>query len=148
MADSNAKVRHAGVIDSALSIVKQACRAGVLLKAEDEDEFMRHIAAEMYVELLWNFATSKASKWSHQRETRLLAVNDRRNPKIEIHNAEQRPRVELPQPLLKRNIVEVMLGPKANDAAGSRVRTFLDENHLQDMPITVAAEILGKVGHV
>jgi len=94
---------------------------------EDEKEFLRHIATEMYVEIFWNSVTSKASKWSHQCETRLLAVNDLRNPKLEIHNAAERPRVELPQPLLKKNIVEVMLGPKAEDAAKIRVRTFLDE---------------------
>src|SRR6266436_317861 len=128
--EADAKVRHAGVIDSAIEILKQAYRAGLLLKVEDEEEFLHHMAAEMYVEILWNSVTSKASKWEHQYETRLLAVNDLRNPKLEIHNAAERPRVELPQPLLKKNIVEVMLGPKADDAAKGRMRTFLDENQL------------------
>jgi Protein of unknown function (DUF2971) len=137
--ETNAKIRHAGVIDSAISVVKQAYRAGLMLKAEDEDEFLRHVAAEMYVEILWNSVTSKAEKWSHQCETRLLAVNNRLNPKIKIHNAENRPRVELPQPLLKRNIAEVMLGPNADDSARLRVRTFLDENQLQHVPVTLAA---------
>jgi hypothetical protein len=137
--EANAKVRHAGVVDSAISTVKRAYGAGLLLKAEDEEEFLHHMAAEMYVEILWNSVTSKASRWSHQRETRLLAVNDLRNPKIQIHNADQRPRVELPQPLLKRNIVEVMLGPRAEDAAKLRVRAFLDENKFQHVPVTTAA---------
>ena len=76
---------------------------------------------------------------------RLLAVNDLRNPKLEIHNATERPRVELPQPLLKTNITEVMLGPKADDAAKIRVRTFLDQNQLPHVPVTVAAaRLLGE----
>jgi hypothetical protein len=119
--------------------VKEAYRTGLLLKAEDEEEFLHHMAAEMYVEILWNSVISKADKWSHQCETRLLAVNDLRNPKLEIHNADKRPRVELPQPLLKKNIVEVMLGPKADDAMKVRVRSFLDENQLSHVPVTAAA---------
>jgi hypothetical protein len=132
------KVRHAGVVDSAIWVVKQAYGTGSV-KAEDELEFLREMAAEMYVEILWNSVTSKAEKWSHQSETRLLAVNDLRNPKIKIHNADQRPRVELPQPLLKKNAVEVMLGPKTDDAAKLRVRNFLDGNQLQHVPVTIAA---------
>ena len=124
--EANAKVRHASGIDSAISIVKEAHRAGLLVKAEDEEEFLHHLAAEMYVEILWNSVTSKADKWSHQCETRLLAVNDLRNPKLEIHNAEERPRVELPQPLLKKNVVEVMLGPKADDAAKARAAIMVE----------------------
>jgi hypothetical protein len=141
--EADAKVRHAGVIDSAIWTVKQAYQNG-LLKAQDEEEFLRNIAAEMYVEILWNSVTSKADKWSHQRETRLLAVNDRKNPKVEIHNADKRPRLELPQPLLKKNIVEVMLGPKADDAAKARVRNFLDENQLSHVPVTLATAELSE----
>jgi hypothetical protein len=136
--EADAKVRHAGVIDSAIWTVKQAYRTGLLLKAEDEEEFLRHMAAELYVEILWNSVTSKADKWSHQCETRLLAMNDLRNPKLEIHNADKRPRVELPQPLLKNNIVEVMMGPKADDLTKVRARTFLDQNQLPHVPVTAA----------
>jgi hypothetical protein len=136
--EASAKVRHAGVIDSAIWSVKEAYRTGLLLREEDEQEFLRHMTAEMYVEILWNSVTSKADKWSHQCETRLLAVNDLRNPKLEIH-CPPHPRVELPQPLLKKNIVEVMLGPKADDAAKARVQTFLDENQLSHVPVTVSA---------
>jgi hypothetical protein len=137
--NADAKVRYAGVIDSAIWTVKHAYSNGFLLKVEDEREFLLHMAAEMYVEILWNSVTSKADKWSHQCETRLLAVNDRQNPMIKVHNAEQRPRLELPQPLLKKNIVEVMLGPKVDDAAKIRLRTFLDENQLPHVPVIAAA---------
>jgi hypothetical protein len=137
--EDQAKVRHAAVIDSAIWTVKEAFRRGLLLKASDEDEFLRHMAAEMYVEILWNSVTSKSTEWAHQRETRLLALNDLRNPKLQIHNAEKRPRVELPQPLLKPNVTEVMLGPKADEATKVRVRKFLDEHHLPHVPVTAAA---------
>jgi hypothetical protein len=137
--EESAKVRYAGVIDSAIFIVRQAFRDGLLVVPADEAEFLRHIAAQMYVEILWNSVTSKASKWSHQVETRLLALNYLPKPKLKIHNADKRPRVELPQPLLNKNIAEVMLGPKADDIAMTRVRTFLDENRMSDVSVTKAA---------
>jgi len=46
---------------------------------------------------------------------------------------------EFGQPLLKKNIVEVMLGPKADDKTKVRVRTFLDENQLSHVPVTAAS---------
>lgn len=97
------------------------------------------MTVEMYVEILWNSVTTKASKWSHQNETRLLAVNDRLNPQLEIRNVEVKPRVELPQPLLRDNVSEVMIGPKADEGATVRVRAYLDENGLSKVPITTAA---------
>jgi hypothetical protein len=106
------------------------------------------MAAEMYVEVLWNSVTSKAEKWSHQRETRLLAMNDLKNPRLQIHNADKRPRVELPQRLLKKNIVEVMLGPRADDATKARVRTFPDNNQLTHVSVTAAAAPASGVGKV
>jgi Protein of unknown function (DUF2971) len=144
--EADAKVRHAGIIDSAIWTIKQAYRRSLQSNAQDEEEFLHHMAAEMYVEILWNSVTSKASKWSHQGETRLLAMNDLKNPKLEIHNAEKRPRVELAQPLLKKNIAEVMLGPNADDTANLRVRTFLDQNRLPHVPVTAATAQLSEEG--
>jgi hypothetical protein len=134
-----AKVRHAGVVDSAVSAVKQAHRLGVLSKPDDEEAFLHLMAAYMYGEVLWNSVTTKADRWSHQAETRLLAFNDLKNPQIEIKNGDKRPRVELPQPLLKSNITEVMMGPAAGEDAKEKVRAFLDGNGLPSVPLTFAA---------
>lgn len=131
-------LRHSSVIDSAISYVKQAYREGLLVKEEDEVEFLKHIAAEMYVEILWNSVTSKANEWGHQKETRLLALNYLPNPKLKIYNAEKRPRVELPQPLLRKSLVEVMLGPKASEDTKQRVELFLREHELKHVPVTAA----------
>jgi hypothetical protein len=79
-------------VDSAVETVRQAYKQGLLLKAEDEEAFLHLMAAEMYVEILWNSVTTKADKWSHQSETRLLAVNDLKNPGNEIKNAPKRSR--------------------------------------------------------
>jgi hypothetical protein len=137
--EPSAKIRHAAVVDSAVETVKQVYKQGLLLKAEDEEAFLHLMAAEMYVEILWNSVTTKADKWSHQAETRFLAVNDLKNPGIEIKNAPKRPRVEIPQPLLKANITEIMMGPKADDVTRTKVRQFLDDNGLEKIPVTSAA---------
>jgi hypothetical protein len=119
--------------------IKQAHKQGLLLKAEDEEAFLHLMAAYMYVEILWNSVTTKSDKWSHQIETRLLAVNDLKDPHIEIKNAPARPRVEISQPLLKANITEVMMGPKADDDAKAKVRKILDDNGLAGVPVTAAS---------
>ena len=100
---------------------------------------VREIAAQMYVEILWNSVTTKADKWSHQNETRLLAVNNRKDPQLKIVNGEVRPRVELPQPLLRPNLVEIMLGPKCEAGARDRIRKVLDDLGLGSVTISSAA---------
>jgi hypothetical protein len=137
--EAAAKVRHAGVVDSAVSSIKQAHRLGVLSKPEEEEAFLHLMAAYMYGEVLWNSVTTKADRWSHQAETRLLAFNDLKNPQIDIKNGDKRPRVELPQPLLKNNITEVMMGPSADDDATAKVRTFLNDNGLPNVQVSSAA---------
>lgn len=144
--EEQARARHASIIDSAIWTVKGAYRRGLLWKADDEREFLDQMAAQMYVEILWNSVTSKADKWSHQSETRLLALNDLRNPKLMIRNADKRPRLELPQPLLKKNLVEVMLGPRAEDAMNDRMRSFLDEHQLTRVSVTKSAKQLQNDG--
>jgi hypothetical protein len=44
----------------------------------------------------------------------LLALNSLKDPKLKIYNAAVKPRVELPQPLLKTCLAEVMIRPKAD----------------------------------
>jgi Protein of unknown function (DUF2971) len=134
-----AKIRHAAIVDSAVQTIKQAHKQGLLLKAVDEEAFLHRMAAYMFVEILWNSVTTKSDKWSRQIETRLLAVNDLKDPHLEIKNAPARPRVEIPQPLLKANNTEIMMGPKADDDARAKVRKILDDNGLPNVQITSAS---------
>ncbi len=133
--DQPVRTRHARVINSAIDTIGHAMRSGAIKDGHDAQLFYQHIAAEMLVEILWNCVTTKDKSWSHQSETRLLALNNLREPHLTIHNAEQRPRVELPQPRLKTNLVEVMVGPKADAAVEARVRVFLDAHRLAYVPI-------------
>jgi len=82
--------------------------------------------------------TTKDSSWSHQNETRLLALNNLKSPHLPIYNAENRPRLEIPQPLLKKSIVEAMVGPKADGATEERIRRFLKARGLAHVPVTRA----------
>ena len=133
--EAAAERRHETVIDEALKTFRNAFQQGWLLKENDEIDFMRDLGASMYVEILWNAVNTKTDKWSAQRETRLLAVNNLKKPQRKIHNAPLRPRLELPQPKLKANIAEIIVGPQADSAAEERITEFLHVQNLANVPI-------------
>jgi Protein of unknown function (DUF2971) len=137
--DQAARARHSIVIDGAIDIIKQAQAMGAIRNGQDAQMLFRHVAAEMTVEILWNCVTTKGQNWNHQNETRLLALNNLKNPHLPIYNADKRPRLELPQPLLKKSIVEVMVGPNADAAAEERTRQFLKAHNLSHVPVTRSA---------
>jgi Protein of unknown function (DUF2971) len=134
--DQKARARHSRVIDAAIETIKQAYAAGSIRSGKDAMMFFRHMATEMTVEILWNCVTTKDSSWSHQNETRLLALNNLKTPELPIYAADKRPRVEIPQPLLKKSILEVMVGPNADGPAADRVRQFLNAHGLSHVPVT------------
>jgi len=136
--DQAARARHVRVIDAAIETIKRAHAAGAIPNGEDAMMFFRHMAAEMTVEILWNCVTTKDSNWSHQNETRLLALNNLKTPHLPIYNADKRPRLEIPQPLLKKSISEVMVGPKADGTAEERIHRFLKARGLSDVAVTRA----------
>lgn len=131
-----ARARHSVVIDEAIEVIKQAQAGGAIRDGKHAQIFFRHIAAEMTVEILWNCVTTKDQKWSHQNETRLLALNNLKAPHLPIYNADIRPRLELPQPLLMKYIVEIMVGPKADSGAEERMRRFLKAHSLSQVAVT------------
>ena len=88
----------------------------------------------MYTEILWNCVTTKDSSWSYQNEMRVLARNFLKKLQLPIVNLEQ-PRVELIQPRLKKSIVGVMVGPKADARAVERVRDGLAARGLRHVPV-------------
>lgn len=136
--EPEARKRHSFVINDALDTIKQAINRGLIKNGLDAQTFFRHIAAEMTVETLWNSVTTKDESWSHQQETRLLALNNLKQPHVKIYNKDKRPRLELPQPLLKENITEVMVGPQAQRDAEIRIRNFLDKHSLGHVQIAHA----------
>jgi len=136
--DADGRARHTKVVDSGLAFIEQVQRRKWLRSGEDAMWFCRHLAASMYTEIIWNCVTTKDAKWSHQNETRILARNFLKEPKLPIVNGEIRPRVELAQPRLKQSIVEVMVGPKADDGAVERVRSGLASRGLEKVPVARA----------
>jgi len=136
--DKYARARHRAPIDSAIATIQSAHQAGSIKNGKDARIFFQHMAAEMTVETLWNSVTTKETKWRHQNETRLLALNYLKDPQLKIHNAAIKPHVELPQPLLKKCLAEIMIGPKADAGAEARMRAFLDSHNLAHVPITRA----------
>lgn len=132
---ADARTRHEKVVDAALALIEHVQRRKWLSSGEEAMWFCRHLAASMYTEIIWNCVTTKDSKWCHQNEMRLLARNFLKKPQLPIVNAEVRPRVELIQPRLRQSIVEVMVGPKADDGAVERVRKGLAARGLEKVPV-------------
>jgi Protein of unknown function (DUF2971) len=135
----DARGRHSKVLDAAFGLIKQLQAAGWLRTKEEAGQFCHHLAASMYAEILWNCVTTKDSNWSHQIETRILARNFLKSPRLRIVNADKRPRLEITQPLLRTSIVEVMIGPNADPGAFTRMRKFLDALGLAGVLVTRAA---------
>jgi hypothetical protein len=135
----DARARHSKVLEAGLALIEHVHAAGWLRTKEEAGKLCHHLAASMYVEILWNCVTTKDSNWSHQNEMRLLARNFLKNPRLPIVNADKRPRLEIIQPLLRTSIVEVMMGPNSDPEAFTRMRKFLDSRDLRNVPVTRAA---------
>jgi hypothetical protein len=140
--DQAVQTRQSRVINSAIDTIRHAKSSGTIKNGHDARLLFQHIAAEMTVEILWNCVTTKDGVWSHQSETRLLALNNLRQPHLAIYNAKQRPHLELWQPLLKAKLMEVMVGPKADTAIEARLQAFLKGHNLAHVPITRSTESL------
>jgi hypothetical protein len=130
------------VINSAIDTIHHANASGAIKDGEDAMLLFRHIAAEMTVEILWNCVTTKYDSWGHQNETRLLALKNLKQPHLPIYNAEHRPRLELPQPLFKPNLGEVMVGPKSDAFLEARLRAFLESHGLAHVSTTRSTALL------
>jgi hypothetical protein len=135
---ADGRARHQKVVDAALALIEQVQRRKWLSSGEKAMWFCRHLAASMHTEIIWNCVTTKDTKWSHQNEMRLLARNFLKAPNLTIVNAETKPRLELAQPRLKQSIVEVIVGPKADEGAKQRVRDGLASRGLAKVPVTRA----------
>jgi hypothetical protein len=137
--EADARSRHSPVIGEALALIKWVEDAGWLRTKEEAGTFAKHLTASMHTEILWNCVTTKDSSWSHQNEMRVLAMNSLKNPRLPIINPDKRPRVEISQPLLRKSIVEVTIGQKAEAGALTRMRKFLVSRDLPEVPVTRAA---------
>lgn len=135
--NSEGRARHSPVIKAALDLIKQVETSGGFDSKKDAPTLFQHVATRMYTEILWNCVTTKDSTWGHQNEMRLLARNILANPALPIVNAEK-PRLEITQPRLKSSLVEVMIGPKAQPGSLVRMRKFLREQDLVEVPVNLS----------
>ena len=137
--EKSANSRHATVIRSAIEIIDRAFRLGTIKGGLEAQAFFRRMAAEMYVELTWNCVTTKSEDWSHQNEIRLLALNRLKQPHLKIHNSLARPRVEIPQPLLRRSLREILVGPKSDAGMEERVCKLLQTYGIPEVEVKRSA---------
>lgn len=128
-------------IDAALSRLK-SMRDSV--GRSESGLFLGSIATLMNVALVWNSITTKGTQWGHEKELRMLAVNDLENPHLPIRVRDDgRPYVIIPAPLRKPGIIsEIMIGADAPLGAEKEVEASLRALGLIDLPpITRAIKI-------
>jgi Protein of unknown function (DUF2971) len=135
---ANATRRHSFVFEAAFGLLKQVRGAGTLRTREEAMTLFRHLAARMYPEVLWNCVTLKDNHWSNQNEVRLLARNFMNKPRLAIVNVETKRWVEIPQPQLRKSLIEVMIGAKADSLAPARMRKLLLSCGVPSVPVTAA----------
>jgi len=134
--ERNARTRHARVVHSAIDFIKREYRAGTIPGGEIAQALFGRLVAEMYCEVLWNCVTTKSDSWKQQNETRLLVLSRMKSPELPIQNTHGRPYVKIPQPILKRCLHEVMIGSKADGNSEKKVRLFLIDHGLSEVPVT------------
>jgi hypothetical protein len=121
------ETRHSQPIKEAIDILTMEAQRGSFPSGKQAQEFCRRLASEMHIPILWNSVTTKESKWEPEKETRLLALNDRVHPKLPVQvRAGGHRYVVIPLPLFDANIVtEVMVGPNADADTEARVDGLL-----------------------
>jgi hypothetical protein len=135
------KAQHSRVIQSAVDFIKKEHRAGTITGGEVAQALFRRLMAEMYCEVLWNCVITKGDGWKHQNETRLLVLNSKKKPELQVHLNGQRPFVKIPQPTLRQHLDEVMIGSKASEAVEDRVRLFLTQNGLEKVRVSRSVSV-------
>jgi Protein of unknown function (DUF2971) len=123
------KVEYGDV--EALRLHREALEAAMSVIPEiDDDEvawyFLGALSAEMHVPVVWTSLRTKEPKWSHENETRLVAIQDQsRGDKLKARRP-KRPFFEMKFP--KTSVVEVMFGPKVESSMRDQVQEFLVEH--------------------
>jgi hypothetical protein len=87
--------------------------------------------------MLWNSVTTKELKWQPEKETRLVAMNDRVTPKLPVHvrPASGQRYVVIPLPLFDPGVVtEVMVGPDADADVEKLVEALLRSLGMSTLP--------------
>jgi hypothetical protein len=126
--------RHAHAIDKAVSIVLKAANANadVVKDETTRDHFIQELCRNIIsAPLIWNCLTSKHPAYKHEKEVRLLLLNQRSNLmpyiKTRLRGSEIVPYISLPQPVRQPHMIaEIVVGPAAGADAERTVRTMLD----------------------
>ncbi len=131
------EAQHRRPIQHALDTLTMEAQRETIPSGAQAAEFCRRLASEMHIPVLWNSITTKERKWEPERETRLIALNDRVSPKLPVH---LRPiggqrYVVIPMPLFDPGTVtEVMVGPDADADAERQVQALLGSLGMSPLP--------------
>ncbi len=132
--------RQAHALDVALEMLRTAQIRGIIRKSEI-GQLLQSISTLMNAALVWNSVTTKDTGWEHERELRMLAVNDLGNPHLPVCARDDgRPYVIIPAPLRKPGIIsEIMIGADAPPGAEKEVEESLRALGLIDLPPIIRA---------
>lgn len=128
--------RHREAIDVTFDILEVARQRGLVKTQAAGLAFIKAMAVCMDVSLIWNSITTKSEGWRHERELRMLAMNDLENPHLPIRCREDgRSYVAIPIPLRRRGtIAEIMVGADADTGVEDAVAKLLLSAGISDLP--------------
>ncbi|WP_414463644.1 DUF2971 domain-containing protein [Hyphomicrobium sp. DY-1] len=129
--------RHHAAIDVTFDLLEIARQRGLVTANAAGLAFTKAMATHMAVPIIWNSITTKSLDWEHERELRMLAVNDLTNPHLPIHHRDDgRSYVIVPMPLLETGMVaEIVVGANAHVDAEAEVEHLLRSVGMHAVPL-------------
>jgi hypothetical protein len=128
--------RHRAAIDHIFGLLEDARQRSLVETSSAGLALMKVMAASMNVPLIWNSITTKSEGWEHEHESRMLAINDLKNPHLPICRREDgRSYVAIPIPLRKPGIItEIMVGADADSGIEDAVAKLLRSVGMSALP--------------
>lgn len=96
---------HTETIEHHLGLIPTTMRG-----PEPAKQLFRELASNAHIPVIWTSLTTKEPKWSHENETRLLVVQDKRAKEKHRIFRPRRPYIEMRIP--KSCFTEIVLGPR------------------------------------
>lgn len=143
---TKSRKKQRDAIDRAVRIVSTAATQNLLNVTEVRNRFLSELRIRLAVPLLWNSVTSKHPAYKHEKETRLILLNDTGNLASVVRTRTRGSQIVSYVPInfpIKRQDVlrHVLIGPAAIGAAETGVENLLRANELDPKGLVSRSEV-------